>query len=510
MSNFRKSALTLAIVAGMAASGVASAASIVPNTGFPEGVAFFDIASATTQVGIAVAPGVTVNVDPTDNIIGRTTGFAIRVSLSNGATFAANPTFTTGAALPAGWTTSIGAGGAGSSTMVINFNPPNTNPVPGVGSGPLVTLTPADAELAPTVGHILTSLTALQVPNQTVTESFQFFDPVSTNNILNPAPVASVLQSGNPVVTACNLTNRPYPQLYTKIDVSANTSQASRTYFSLYGNIGGTQTGLYNAGQIQISTAPNFSYFSYNATDSFTTTVNGSFGAFNQAGAAVFLSKNSNCSTQDVVGTLNATGTQASFTYGLGVLGATFPATAANAQLCFSVPSGNTQTIAATTISQQTSFTRNALTVNGPACSLNAMSYNGPVVHVYTFNPAGNTTQQSFLRISNTGPSAGPVFITGIDDAGNPGAGTVSVNLNAGQSIQLTSTDLQNGNAGKGLTGALGTPNGKWRLTVTSYFPNLVVTSLNRNNNSGTVTNLTNYDVNGKQNLWGYYGDNGN
>jgi hypothetical protein len=37
-----------------------------------------------------------------------------------------------------------------------------------------------------------------------------------------------------------------------------------------------------------------------------------------------------------------------------------------------------------------------------------------------------------------------------------------------------------------------------------------VVTSLNRNNNSGTVTNLTNYDVQGKQAVWGYYGDNGN
>ena len=138
------------------------------------------------------------------------------------------------------------------------------------------------------------------------------------------------------------------------------------------------------------------------------------------------------------------------------------------------------------------------------------MQYNGPVVKVYTFNPAGNTTQQSFLRISDTGPAGGQVTITGIDDAGNPGVGPVSFNLGAGQSIQLTADDLQNGNAAKGLTGALGAPAGKWRLTVTSYFPNLVVTSLNRNNTSGTVSNLTNYDVNGKQNTWGNNGDNGN
>ena len=509
MSNFRKSALTLAIVAGLAVSAAASAASIsAPTSGLPEGVAFFDIAGASTNVGIAVTPGITVNIDPSDNIIGRTTGFALRITLNNGATFGMTPTVTSGTALPSGWTTTIGAGGTGSNFVVVNFNPPSSAPVPGITNGPIVIINPADAELAPTTGHVLTSLTALQTSGVTVTESLQFFDPVSTNPILN-AFSQPVLTSGNPVTTACDPTNVGfYPQ--EKIDVSSNSAQASRTYFSAYGGIGGYQIGYFNAGTISIGTATGFGYFSYNTTtDQFTTTVTGNFSAFAQAGAAVFLSTSNTCSSSAVAGTLNGAGTQASFTnYNLSAIGGS--TSGGSAYLCFSVPSGNTQVIAATSISQQTSFTRNALTVNGTACSLRPMNYNGPVVHVYTFNPAGNSTQQSFLRISNTGPSAGPVFITGIDDAGNPGAGTVSVNLNAGQSIQLTSTDLQSGNASKGLTGALGTPTGKWRLTVTSYFPNLVVTSLNRNNNSGTVTNLTNYDVNGKQNLWSYGGDNGN
>ena len=510
MSNFRKSALTLAIVAGLAVSAAASAASIsAPTSGLPEGVAFFDIAGASTNVGIAVTPGITVNIDPSDNIIGRTTGFALRITLNNGATFGMTPTVTAGTALPTGWSATIGAGGTGSNFVVINFNPPSSNPVPAITNGPIVIINPADAELSPTTGHVLTNLTALQTAGVTVTESMQFFDPVSTNAILN-AFSQPVLTSGNPVATSCN------PTLgYTaeKIDVGVNPSvgNPSRTLFSSSGAIALQNSTTFNAGAIVIGQNPGFTYFTFAPSDSFTTTVNGSFGAFTQAGAAVFLSTSSTCASANVPGTLNPSGTTATFTYldSSTLLGSS--TTGGTAYLCFSVPGSNTQPIAATSISQQTSFTRNSLTVNGSACSLLPMQYNGPVVKVYTFNPAGNSTQQSFLRISNTGPSAGPVFITGIDDAGNPGTGTVSVNLNAGQSIQLTSTDLQSGNAAKGLTGALGTPTGKWRLTVTSYFPNLVVTSLNRNNNSGTVTNLTNYDVQGKQATWSLNGgDNGN
>ena len=508
MSNFRKSALTLAIVAGLAVSAAASAASIsAPAAGvLPEGVAFFDIAGPTTQVGITSV--ITVNIDPSDNIIGRTTGFALRVTLNNGATFGQTPTVTSGTALPTGWSATIGAGGAGQNFVVINFNPPSSNPVPAITNGPIVNIAAAPTELTPASGHVLSSLTALQTSGVTVSEQLQFFDPVSTNPILNVIQ-QPVLQSGNPTVVSCAPTAG---NINKKIDVGTGHGQASQTYFSSNGSIGLDDSGEFNAGSVTIAINPSFSYFNYvPATDSFTTTVNGSFGAFASPNGSVYLSANASCSTVDLPLTVNAGGTQASATY----LGSAFPgggitATGGTAYLCFSVPSGNAVPITATAVSVTTTFTRNALTVNDGTCSALPMNYNGPVVHVYTFNPAGNSTQQSFLRISDTGPAGGQVFISGIDDAGHPGAGVVGLTLGAGQSIQLTSTDLQSGNAAKGLTGALGTPTGKWRLTVTSYFPNLVVTSLNRNNNSGTVTNLTNYDVNGKQNLWRFGGDNGN
>ncbi|WP_176212401.1 hypothetical protein [Metallibacterium scheffleri] len=54
MSNIRKSSLALAIVAGLALSAAATAATVTftPATALPEGVAYFDVASNTTNVGI--------------------------------------------------------------------------------------------------------------------------------------------------------------------------------------------------------------------------------------------------------------------------------------------------------------------------------------------------------------------------------------------------------------------------------------------------------------------------
>jgi len=42
--------------------------------------------------------------------------------------------------------------------------------------------------------------------------------------------------------------------------------------------------------------------------------------------------------------------------------------------------------------------------------------------------------------------------------------------------------------------GALGDGAGKWRLEITGEFDEMAVTSLNRNNTTGTLTNLTDAD----------------
>ncbi|MBW8075929.1 MULTISPECIES: hypothetical protein [Metallibacterium] len=520
MSNLRKSSLALAVVAALAFSGAAVAATVTvsPTGALPEGIAYFDVASGTTPVGIT--PMMSVNVLSSDNIVGRTTGFAIRITLNNGAVFN-NLTVANGVALPAGWVTSVVGGYNGTNTAIINFAPPSTNPVPGIVPGDIVDITGANAELGPTTGNILSGLAALQSSGQTVSASLQFFDPVSTNNILTAIP-QQLLVSGNPVSVTCAPQNGgSYTNHKEQIDVGANPSQS---LFSQYGNINSpsnpaSDIPFFNAGQIQIgvnNTLANFGYFTFQPTDQLTTTVSGNFSAFLQAGATVFLTTSSNSyscgGTTIATGTLTAGGTIATFTYPASALGGAGPG-GGYANLCFQVPNGNLVPIAPTTVTQSTTFTRNGITVPGTSCQLDPMKLNGPVVHVYTFNPAGNTTQSSFLRVSDTGPAGGMVTITGIDDAGHPGAGPVTLALAAGQSVQLPSSCLQSGAscpAGVTVTGALGTGTGKWRLTVSGTFPNMVVTSLNRNNNSGTVTNLTNYDVQGKQATWTYYGDNGN
>ncbi len=108
---------------------------------------------------------------------------------------------------------------------------------------------------------------------------------------------------------------------------------------------------------------------------------------------------------------------------------------------------------------------------------------------VYFANPAQNTNQQTFLRISNQQGLSGMVSITGIDDTGGASGGTVTFSLGANQSKQLTAQDIENGNVGKGLTGALGAGSGKWRLSISSSL-DLAVLSLIRTPD-GFLTNLS-------------------
>ncbi len=504
MLNLRRTALTVAVLAGLGLATTASAVSITHTGTLPEGVANFDIAGNSIAIGIT--PQIAVSIDPSDNIIGRTTGFALRITLSGSATFATTPTFTAGPSLPSGWTVTLGAGGTGSNFAVVSFNPPSSNPVPAITNGVVLYLNPGNTELNASSGHALNNLAALQTLGQTVSENYQFFDPVSATPILNPVS-QPVLVSGQPFVPYCIVPF--FSPSSERIDVGTNTQHPSRTYFSTTGAIGALNANSFNPGAFEYLSGPYwnpaFSYFTVQPTDQIVTTIQGPFGAFNQAGAfAGFMAYGPFVAIPAVI---SSNGLTISYT----------PGQVPNASYgfaglpLFSVPTNNLIPIDATPVVQQTTYTRNGITDTlPPGCNLLSLQYNGPVVRVYTFNPAGNTTQQSFLRISDTGPASGPVFITGVDDAGNPGTGQISFTLGAGQSIQLTADDLQNGNTAKGLTGALGIPTGKWRLTVTSYFPNLVVTSLNRNNISGTVSNLTNYDVNGKQNTWGNNGDNGN
>ena len=80
----------------------------------------------------------------------------------------------------------------------------------------------------------------------------------------------------------------------------------------------------------------------------------------------------------------------------------------------------------------------------------------------------GQELVEGFLRVINRSAEPGTVRITAYDDAGAPGREAVTLSLAANQRRHLNSGDLENGNANKGLAGAVGNGEGDWRLTLAS------------------------------------------
>ena len=107
---------------------------------------------------------------------------------------------------------------------------------------------------------------------------------------------------------------------------------------------------------------------------------------------------------------------------------------------------------------------------------------------VVTFNPGRNISQVSRLRVINPGVETAEVTIDGIDDKGASPGGAVVFSLAAEASRTLTAKELESGQA-QGLSGALGTGKGKWRLTVTAEQPIEVMSLLS--SPTGHLTNLS-------------------
>ena len=107
--------------------------------------------------------------------------------------------------------------------------------------------------------------------------------------------------------------------------------------------------------------------------------------------------------------------------------------------------------------------------------------------HVVFFNPGSNTARWSQLRLINPGEVAANVSITGVDRHGESPGSRVMTTIPAGAARTFTSAQFESG--GEGLEGALGDGEGKWRLTVDSEQP-LVVMSL-LSDTMGRLTNLS-------------------
>ena len=91
----------------------------------------------------------------------------------------------------------------------------------------------------------------------------------------------------------------------------------------------------------------------------------------------------------------------------------------------------------------------------------------GGPIHVPMLPPASDEGRQGFVRVINHSAEAGEVTLTAIDDAGNR-FGPLTLDIGAKASRHFNTTDLEVGNAAKGLTGEAGLGEGNWRLEVES------------------------------------------
>ena len=80
---------------------------------------------------------------------------------------------------------------------------------------------------------------------------------------------------------------------------------------------------------------------------------------------------------------------------------------------------------------------------------------------------ADGASREGFMRIISRSGQAGTVSVTAIDDTGER-FGPVVLELGAGGAVHLTSRDLEQGNAAKGLPEGVGDGEGSWRLELDS------------------------------------------
>ena len=83
------------------------------------------------------------------------------------------------------------------------------------------------------------------------------------------------------------------------------------------------------------------------------------------------------------------------------------------------------------------------------------------------FSSASDTLRQGFVRVVNRDDEAGTVSIEAIDDDGQR-FGPVTLSVGAGETVHFNSDDLEEGNAGKGLSSGIGAGIGDWRLELES------------------------------------------
>ena len=339
-------------------------------------------------------------------------------------------------------------------------------------------------------------------------------------------------------VTACADRTRSEVDKYIDVADDYTEDQLPKTLFSFDGklgsandnNLGGSVTApsdydsqVINLGDVTINNtgAGNFVFL---GSDTFTTTITGNGGddwnAFDDAGIndRVYLMYGGTDCTDGTLVTLTNAGTggtvsgnQVSFTYTAAAANLNMATGAFTNRLRVCAFQNTNRVIDDHPNHVNTTFFRAGAIATpafnddhaGQVCDVLPLRYNGSTMEIFTINPGSNTTQRSFIRLTNRSATDGYVSLEGIDNNGMHGASQVRVWVPAGASVQLNSTDLENGTGGA--IGAWGAPSaGKWRAVVTAEFPGLVASSLVNSSLPNVLTNVTDSDTRGEQYLRDY------
>jgi len=133
--------------------------------------------------------------------------------------------------------------------------------------------------------------------------------------------------------------------------------------------------------------------------------------------------------------------------------------------------------------------------VNPPALpfALQALELNGTTLTFQNVNPAGNSTAESFLRLTNNNARPCDVVIDAKDDRGFHSRNDVRLTIAAHASEQVNINVLESGNDPRftNNNAGFGDGSGKWYVRVTAECVSFVGSALNRNSTTGVVTDLT-------------------
>ena len=101
------------------------------------------------------------------------------------------------------------------------------------------------------------------------------------------------------------------------------------------------------------------------------------------------------------------------------------------------------------------------------AASVQPKSGTDTTHQVYLVPSASEPLRQGFVRVINHSAEAGDVSIDPVDDGGRV-FDTITLSIDANETVHFNSNDLETGNEGKGLTGSTGSGEGAWRLAFSS------------------------------------------